>query len=674
MIMKKSFKQIFLSRALICSSTLLLTSSAVMQSLSGLSVNADTTTTDTISINNMAGTDNITATQIANNSTQENSKNTPQPNSTEETFEANNTAQTENEKVSDDGQTPSENLSSSANPTQLAVIVNIDETNFPDPILREWVKNNVAGGGDVLTDQMINSVTSINISNLGVEDLTGIQFFTKLTNLSAVNNNISYINPLWFPNLKTLYIMNNKLAYLPGTFNSSQNVPQYSSGEAIWNTQRQRWEYDPAQFQGLDKSRFSDTLYSGTTNHAWAWDSANQVMYRTDRQNFSTYDFIYGYKGDSGNVIGGYYAVVTFSGIVTAKYISQDGVCISPDVELSGYIGNDFSTDAKSISGYELVSTQGPTSGTFSTSDQNVTYTYTPKYESEIETKNIKRTIHYNHEDGTKAANDLIDVVTFNRTATKNLATGEVTYTDWLPKNNDVTFEAVTSPLVDNYTADKMSIDEVSGLTINSKDIEDTVTYSPKIEKTIETRNIKQVIHYIFEDGTQAADNATDVITFNRTATKNLATGEVTYSDWGAVDDDTTFEAVSSPKLKGFTADQKIIAEVIGLTADSKDYEIIVTYVKEKAVVIPITPSLPLPTSKPTQPSVLTAIEKKKTITTNTTKQNHKIATYSDTKFTKKFTYLPSTGDKTRTLGSLFGIGIIVVAIIGVLRLKRQSK
>lgn len=268
----------------------------------------------------------------------------------------------------------------------------------------------------------------------------------------------------------------------------------------------------------------------------------------------------------------------------------------------------------------------------------------------------------------------MIDVVTFNRTATKNLATGEVTYTDWLPKNNDVTFEAVTSPIVDNYTADKMSIDEVSGLTINSKDIEDTVTYSPKIEKTIETRNIKQIIHYIFEDGTQAADNATDVITFNRTSTKNLATGEVTYSDWGAVDDDTTFEAVSSPKLKGFTADQKIVAEVIGLTADSKDYEIIVTYVKEKAVVIPITPSLPLPTSKPTQPSVLTAIEKKKTITTNTTKQNHKIATYSDTKFTKKFTNLPSTGDKTRTLGSLFGIGIIVVAIIGVLRLKRQSK
>lgn len=60
-----------------------------------------------------------------------------------------------------------------------------------------------------------------------------------------------------------------------------------------------------------------------------------------------------------------------------------------------------------------------------------------------------------------------------------------------------------------------------------------------------------------------------------RSVTTNQLTGDKTYGEWVAQNDDTTFDAVTSPKIDGYAADKKEVE------ADDKDSEVIVTYEKE---------------------------------------------------------------------------------------------
>ena len=210
--------------------------------------------------------------------------------------------------------------------------------------------------------------------------------------------------------------------------------------------------------------------------------------------------------------------------------------------------------------------------------DSEVTVTYSPKMTQSTETKEVKQTIHYVYEDAKEAAPDKVDTVTFTRTVTTNEATGDKTYGEWQAKDADTTFEEVKSPEIDNYTADKATVDEVTGLTAEDEDSEVTVTYSPEMETTIETEEVNQTIHYVYEDGSKAADDHTDKVTFTRDATKNLATGEITYGKWIAQDNDTTFSEVFSPEIEHCTADDTCIEETTNIQPDTKDLEFTVIY------------------------------------------------------------------------------------------------
>ncbi|MGL9909912.1 mucin-binding protein [Enterococcus sp. DIV0213h] len=210
--------------------------------------------------------------------------------------------------------------------------------------------------------------------------------------------------------------------------------------------------------------------------------------------------------------------------------------------------------------------------------DREVTITYSPNMVKSTETKEVKQTIHYVYEDSKQAAPDKVDTVTFTRTVTTNEATGDKTFGEWQAKDDDTTFDEMKSPEIKNYHADKTSIDEVTGLTANTKDSEVTVTYSPNMTESTETKEVKQTIHYVYEDSKQAAPDKTDTITFIRTVTMNEATGDKTFGEWQAKDDDTTFDEVQSPEIKNYHADKTSIDEVTGLTADTKDSEVTVTY------------------------------------------------------------------------------------------------
>ena len=106
----------------------------------------------------------------------------------------------------------------------------------------------------------------------------------------------------------------------------------------------------------------------------------------------------------------------------------------------------------------------------------------------------VTRTIKYVYEDGTEVpAEKLTDVadkkvktLTFTRSGKINVVTGEITYGDW---SANQTFEAVTSPTIENYTA------AVAGVTPTTPDVPTkTVTATDKdFEEVVLYKKVKPV-------------------------------------------------------------------------------------------------------------------------------------------------------------------------------------
>ena len=264
---------------------------------------------------------------------------------------------------------------------------------------------------------------------------------------------------------------------------------------------------------------------------------------------------------------------------VTVNYLDEEGnELLPPNVLTGGNIGDSIEVVPEEIPNYTLKEVQGEEQIVFSNVPQTVTYIYSPKIESNEERKIVARVIHYLHEDGTEAAPDKVDTVEFTREVRTNLATGEETFGEWQARDDDTIFDLVKSPEIVNYYTDREFIDEVIDVKADSEDIEEFVMYSPKIVESTETKEVKRMIHYVYEDGKEAAPDSVDTVTFTRTVTTNEATGKNTYGEWQAQDDDTTFDEVLSPEIDKYNADQKMVDKVIDLTAESEDLEITVTY------------------------------------------------------------------------------------------------
>ena len=106
----------------------------------------------------------------------------------------------------------------------------------------------------------------------------------------------------------------------------------------------------------------------------------------------------------------------------------------------------------------------------------------------------VTRTIKYVYEDGTEVpaeklttvADKKVKTLTFTRSGKINVVTGEITYGDW---SANQTFEAVTSPTIENYTA------VVAGVTPTTPDVPTkTVTATDKdFEEVVLYKKVKPV-------------------------------------------------------------------------------------------------------------------------------------------------------------------------------------
>lgn len=153
-----------------------------------------------------------------------------------------------------------------------------------------------------------------------------------------------------------------------------------------------------------------------------------------------------------------------------------------------------------------------------------------------VDSNVISETVHYQFEDGTKAADDYnAKHVVSSRIGHKDLVTGQTIWdSDWSKE----TFPEVTSPHINGYTADLAKIDaqNVDG---TSQDIVKTVVYKANDQKIF--------VHYI-DDDVNGQDLHTDPLVGKSNTVANYTTGDAIkgYENQGydLVSDDTHGQAI----------------------------------------------------------------------------------------------------------------------------------
>ncbi len=264
----------------------------------------------------------------------------------------------------------------------------------------------------------------------------------------------------------------------------------------------------------------------------------------------------------------------------------------------------------------------------------------------------VTRTIKYVYEDGTPVAeSDLTSVadkkiktLKFTRPGKINVATGEITYGDW---SADQTFEAVTSPTLEKYTAAVAGVTptvaDVPAKTVaaTDKDFEEVVVYKTKLitvdpkapgykepkkdqpinpndpngpkwtdellAKLKNTEEVTRTISYTYskeaselnqaeKDGNKGGTNVVEPVTtkvnYTRVAKVNPVTGEITYGEWEAKDNDTTLEGNALPAVAGYVATGDVetsIKPVENVKAEDKDITEKVVY-KALGKYVPVVP------------------------------------------------------------------------------------
>ncbi|HFU4455877.1 TPA: MucBP domain-containing protein, partial [Streptococcus suis] len=106
----------------------------------------------------------------------------------------------------------------------------------------------------------------------------------------------------------------------------------------------------------------------------------------------------------------------------------------------------------------------------------------------------VTRTIKYQYEDGSKAKDDVVETLTYKRTATVNLVTKEVTYGEWTSTDN--AFDKVDTPAIAGYTPDKASVEAEADVPAESADKEVIVTYVKDVPKEATV-----TVKYVDENG-----------------------------------------------------------------------------------------------------------------------------------------------------------------------------
>ncbi|MGA0619439.1 mucin-binding protein [Ligilactobacillus salivarius] len=256
---------------------------------------------------------------------------------------------------------------------------------------------------------------------------------------------------------------------------------------------------------------------------------------------------------------------------------------------------------------------------------------------------------------------------TFSRDVFTDTITGDVTYGNWNVDNTS--FEAVDSPSLKGYTPDLKSVTALT-VTPDTKDTVITVTYTKNpIVTSTENKTVKRTINYLV-DGNEvsAPDSVNQEFIFSRDVFTDTVTGDVTYGNWNV--DNTSFEAVDSPSLKGYTPDLKSVA-ALTVTPDTKDTVITVTYTKNPVEVQPTPKPTESVDSNKTDPADSTNTMTKHVNSTTVTAKSQIINQVVPSQPVTKSKKLPQTGEEHNSLAT---IGLLILSLATGLGLKKRKK
>ncbi len=113
------------------------------------------------------------------------------------------------------GDDTSVDIGNTSQGTELVEGIAVNDTNFPDETFRTYVSDSFDKDDDnVLSAEEIAAVTLINVSNMDIGDLTGVEYFTALTVLVCYGNQLTSLDVSGCTALETLSCYRNKLTNL----------------------------------------------------------------------------------------------------------------------------------------------------------------------------------------------------------------------------------------------------------------------------------------------------------------------------------------------------------------------------------------------------------------------------------------------------------------------------
>ena len=238
-------------------------------------------------------------------------------------------------------------------------------------------------------------------------------------------------------------------------------------------------------------------------------------------------------------------------GTGTASYENSSGTA-----ESTPYVGDTYTTTAKTFTGYQLTNTPSNATGTVTDSAQTVTYTYAPIQEK-VNVQIIDDTTH-----------QTIKTVTVNGSFGQTVS--ETT--------NDILQKNLTNAA--NYNV--VSSDWPSSLIFNTSNNGATYTIhvSHKTKSATVTANVTQTIHYVYSGSSkQAQPDHTAQITFQATETVDEVTGQIiSQTPWKNVSGTDEFPSIQSPEIVGYTPSYTASQAITGVTANTPNNVQTITY------------------------------------------------------------------------------------------------
>ena len=294
-------------------------------------------------------------------------------------------------------------------------------------------------------------------------------------------------------------------------------------------------------------------------------------------------------KDTNGTVAKATYTprVLSEDGTVIAKYVNKEGEAIADTTVVveNEETGTSYTSSAKTIPGYVLTETPANANGTvtnglttityvYEKATQNATVTYvdvttgTEKVLGDIDKASGKfdEVINYSTEDRIialqKAGYELVN----DGFTTED---GRVYDADDTKNNFKVTVKQRVEPVTPN--------DEkpVPGQPVNPEDPNSPVW--PNTAENLElTKTVTRTIKYRYNDenGKEVTADEVQTVTFTRSASVNLVTGNVEYTDWSAAQ---TLEEVVSPEVANYTYDKETVPS-LEVTNESTDSTVYVIY------------------------------------------------------------------------------------------------